>query len=66
MRIERLREVVDREGRRERGAGRRAPRPADPAELEQQGREAGLRVLAPGAIPQTDEYVGSTVVMLGG
>jgi SAM-dependent methyltransferase len=37
----------------------------DPATLEGEGRAAGLRVLPRGAVPESDEYIGSTVVMLG-
>jgi len=37
----------------------------DPATLEGEGRAAGLRVLPRGSVPESDEYIGSTVVMLG-
>lgn len=38
----------------------------DAATLEREGAEAGLRVLPRRSIEQTDEHVGSAVVMLGG
>lgn len=64
--IERLREVVEQDGRRrvERNVVRLEDLSA--ATLEAEGRAAGLRVLPRREIPQTEEYVGSTVVMLGG
>jgi SAM-dependent methyltransferase len=37
----------------------------DPATLEGEGRAAGLRILPRGSVPESDEYIGSTVVMLG-
>ncbi len=37
-----------------------------PARLEQEGRQAGYRVLAARAVPATRDYVGSTVVALEG
>ena len=37
----------------------------DPATLEGEGRAAGLRILPRGTVPESDEYIGSTVVMLG-
>jgi SAM-dependent methyltransferase len=36
----------------------------DPADLERQGAEAGYAVLPAGTVPETRDYVGSTVVML--
>jgi SAM-dependent methyltransferase len=64
--IERLREVVEHDGRRrvERNVVRLDDLPA--ATLEAEARAAGLRVLPRREIPQTEEYVGSTVVVLGG
>ena len=38
----------------------------DPATLEGEGRAAGLRILPRGSVPESDEYIGSTVVMFGG
>mgnify|MGYP000897098584 CR=1 FL=1 len=37
-----------------------------PAELEAQGAAAGFRVLPRLEVPENDEYLGATVVMLGG
>jgi SAM-dependent methyltransferase len=63
--IERIREVVDRDGHRR--ATRDVVRLDDlgAATLEHEARAAGLRPLPRRAVPQTDEYVGSTVVVLG-
>lgn len=63
--IERVREVVDTGGVRtvERDVVALDKLTAD--ELESQGLEAGLRVLRRREVPWTDEYIGSTVVMLG-
>jgi hypothetical protein len=36
----------------------------DPADLEQQGADAGYTVLPAGWVPETRDYVGSSVVML--
>lgn len=36
----------------------------DPGDLEQQGAKAGYTVLSPRSVPETRDYVGSTVVML--
>jgi len=38
----------------------------EPAALEAEGAAAGFRVSRARAIPETDDYVGSTVVMLRG
>lgn len=66
VRIERLREVVDARG--ERTVTHDAVRLDDvtPAELEAQGAAAGFRVLPRLEVPENDEYLGATVVMLGG
>jgi SAM-dependent methyltransferase len=63
--IERVREVIGADGRRR--ATRDVVRLDDlgAATLEEEGRAAGLRTLPRRAVPQTDEYVGSTVVVLG-
>ena len=37
----------------------------EPATLEAEGRAAGLRVLPRRRVRQTDEYIGSDVVVLG-
>ena len=63
--LERIRETVDRQGRRTaEGDVVRLDR-VEAATLEEEARAAGLRVLPRRSIPQTDEYVGSDVVVLG-
>jgi SAM-dependent methyltransferase len=63
--LERIRETVDRQGRRTaEGDVIRLDR-VDAAMLEGEARAAGLRVLPRRTIPQTEEYVGSEVVVLG-
>jgi SAM-dependent methyltransferase len=63
--IERIRETVDREGRRSaEGDVVRLDR-VEPETLEDEARAAGLCVLERRSVPQTDEYVGSDVVVLG-
>lgn len=64
--IERVREVIDEAGGREeeQDVVHLDDLPAE--RLEQEARAVGLAVLPRLDIPQTDEYVGSTVVMLGG
>jgi SAM-dependent methyltransferase len=63
--IERIRETVDRQGRRSaEGDVVRLDR-VDAAALEAEARAIGLRVLPRRSVPQTDEYVGSEVVVLG-
>lgn len=64
--IERLRETVDRAGRRHMTRDVVCLDDLDPATLEAEGRAAGLRPLPRRVVPQTEEYVGSTVVVLGG
>jgi hypothetical protein len=63
--IERLREIVDAHGRREVQENRVALQRVSAAELEREGRRAGLRPLPRARIPATADYVGSEVVMLG-
>jgi hypothetical protein len=65
MLIQRTRETVS-------PAGERTVEPDEilltrvlPEELEACGQRHGLRVLPRRAIPQTDDYVGSEVVVLG-
>lgn len=64
--IERRREVIDEQG------GRAEERDVvwldsvDAGRLEDEGRAVGLRVLERARVPETDDYVGSDVVILGG
>ncbi len=63
--IERLRETVDGRGRRsERSDEVRLAR-VSASELEHEGIEAGYGLLPRRLVPSTDEFVGSTVVILG-
>ena len=63
--LERIRETVDRQGHRTaEGDVIRLDR-VDAATLEEEARAAGLRVLPRRDVRQTDEYVGSEVVVLG-
>jgi SAM-dependent methyltransferase len=63
--IERIREVVERSGeRRTEGDVVRLDH-LDADTLEDEALAAGLGVLPRRAVPQTDDYVGSTVVVLG-
>jgi SAM-dependent methyltransferase len=64
--IERIRETVDRDGRRTAAGNVVVLDRVDPAELAREAAATGLRALEPRHIPATDEYVGSTVVMLRG
>ncbi|HSD76187.1 MAG TPA: methyltransferase domain-containing protein [Solirubrobacteraceae bacterium] len=64
--IERLREVVDARGRRRVELDVVRLDDLDAPTLEAEGRTAGLVPLPRRAIPQTEEYVGSVVVVLGG
>lgn len=65
LRIERLREIVGLDGRRSESEDvvRLARLSADALEVE--AAAAGFQVAARRSVPQTDEFVGSTVVMLG-
>ena len=63
--LERIRETVDRQGRRAaEGDVIRLDR-VDAAMLEEEARAVGLLVLPRRCVPQTEEYVGSEVVVLG-
>jgi len=62
--IERLREIVAADGAREVRENRIALHRVKAAELEREGRAAGLHALARARIPATDDYVGSEVVVL--
>jgi SAM-dependent methyltransferase len=64
--IRRIRETVDVAGRRTVEEDLISLDHVDPATLEAEGAAAGLRVRPARHIPETDDYVGSTVVMLGG
>jgi SAM-dependent methyltransferase len=64
--IERIRETVDRAGHRTAEGDVVLLDRVDPATLEAEGRAAGLEPLPRRTIPQTDEYVGSQVVLLRG
>jgi SAM-dependent methyltransferase len=62
--IERIRETVDRAGRRTVAGDVGHLDRVTAAEVTAEGAALGLQALPPRAIPQTDEYVGSTVAML--
>jgi len=64
--LERRREVVERDGQHTVLEDRTELAALTARELEHEGARAGLRPLPPLVIPSTDEYVGSTVVILGG
>jgi SAM-dependent methyltransferase len=64
--LERIRETVDPAGHRAAETDAITLDRLDAATLAAEGEAAGLAALEPRAIPATDEYVGSTVVMLRG
>jgi SAM-dependent methyltransferase len=64
--IRRIRETVDTTGHRTVEEDLIRLDHVDPATLEAEGAAAGFRVDRARAIPETDDYVGSTVVMLRG
>jgi hypothetical protein len=64
--IRRIRETVDAAGRRTVEEDLIGLDHVDPATLEAEGAEAGFQVQRARQIPETDDYVGSTVVMLRG
>jgi SAM-dependent methyltransferase len=64
--IERQRETVDPAGHRRVTHDVVRLDDLDATTLEGEARAAGLRALPRREVPQTEEYVGSTVVMLGG
>jgi SAM-dependent methyltransferase len=64
--IHRLREVVAPDGTRSQAPDVIRLDKVDADTVAAEGAEAGLRPLAPLSVPATDEYVGSTVVMLRG
>jgi SAM-dependent methyltransferase len=64
--IERIREIIDPAGRHAAETDAITLDRLDAATLAAEGEAAGLAALEPQAIPTTDEYVGSTVVMLRG
>lgn len=63
--IERVREVIDEHGGREEEIDVVWLDTVTAERIEEEARTAGLDVLPRLHIPQTEEYVGSTVVMLG-
>lgn len=63
--IYRIRETVDAAGAHTSAENVVRLDTLDPATLEGEGRAAGLRILPRGTVPESDEYIGSTVVMLG-
>ncbi|HWF75092.1 MAG TPA: hypothetical protein VG186_17220, partial [Solirubrobacteraceae bacterium] len=63
--IERLREIVGRDGAHEVQENRIALYRVGAAELEREGVAAGFHALARAHIPATADYVGSEVVILG-
>ncbi len=65
-RLERRREVVDTGGSHEVSENAIDLDTVSAGQLEQEARRAGLRPAGRASIPSTDEYVGSTVVMLDG
>jgi len=64
--IRRVREIVDTRGNRSVEEDRIRLDHLAPATLEADGAAAGLRVERSRSIPETDDYVGSTVVILRG
>ena len=64
--IRRIRETVDTAGHRTVEEDCITLAHLDPATLEAEGAAAGFTVQRARVIPETDDYVGSTVVMLGG
>ncbi len=66
MAIERIREVVSPAGERTVTEDVVVLARVTAADLEEAGRAAGLRVLERRAVAETDDYVGSEVVVLGG
>ena len=64
--IRRVRETVDTAGRRTVEEDLITLDHLEPKTLEAEGAAAGFRVSRARAIPETDDYVGSTVVMLRG
>jgi SAM-dependent methyltransferase len=63
--IERRREIVDAAGEREVTQDVVSLERLTAAQIEQEARACGFRVLPRRHVPPTDEYVGSEVVMLG-
>jgi SAM-dependent methyltransferase len=64
--IERIREILTADGRRSASDNRLHLDKVTIAELEAEGRVAGLTPLPPRILPPTDEHVGTSVVMLRG
>jgi SAM-dependent methyltransferase len=64
--LERVRETVTADGRHEAAEARIRLDRLTAGELEAEGRDAGLTVLERRVVEQTDDHVGSEVVVLGG
>ena len=64
MAIDRTRSAVSPAGELTEEAATIVLDTVDPADLERQGADAGYTVLPAGSVPETRDYVGSTVVML--
>ena len=64
-RLERRREIVTPDGQLTASRDEIALDHVSPEQLEQDGRAVGLTVGPRELVPETEEYVGSTVVMLG-
>ena len=64
--IHRVREIVDRDGGRTTGRDVVRLERLDPEELELEAAEQGLTALERGHVAESDDYVGSVVVMLRG
>jgi len=63
--LDRVREIVEPDGTRQVEHDRTVLDVLDAGRLEEEARDAGLRVLARRAIASTDDHVGSAVVILG-
>lgn len=63
--IHRLREIVDTKGNRTEDDNYVTLDALTPEQLESEGLDAGFTVLPREQVPETDVYIGSTVVMLG-
>jgi SAM-dependent methyltransferase len=64
--IHRVREIIDRDGGRTAGRDVVRLERLEPEELERQAAEHGFDALEPRRIAESDDYVGSVVVMLRG
>ena len=64
--IHRVREIVDRDGGRTTGRDVVRLERLEPEELELEAAQHGFTALEPRYVPESDDYVGSVVVMLRG